>query len=270
MHFLKGHGTGNDFVLVPDPDAAVELSPTLVAAICDRRFGIGADGVLRVVRSAKHPEAEEYADRAEWFMDYRNSDGSVSEMCGNGVRVFARYLTSTGLVDRAAFPIATRAGLVEVSVDGDLIGADLPVPVVGGGSITRLGLTTYSGTVVSVGNPHLVCLVPDVSTADLSAPPEIDATVFPEGANVEVIEVADGYAKMRVYERGSAETLSCGSGACAVAAVVLRDAGREQGEVTVDVPGGRLVVAIGPDRCRLSGPAVLVASGDLDLSALRA
>ncbi len=100
--FVKGHGTENDFVLIPDLDAALDLTPAAVAAICDRRAGLGADGVLRVVRAAKHPDGAAYAAEAEWFMDYRNADGSVSEMCGNGVRVFARYLVDSGSPVRTA------------------------------------------------------------------------------------------------------------------------------------------------------------------------
>lgn len=102
--FLKGHGTENDFVIIPDPENAIALSPTAVAALCDRRAGIGGDGVLHVVRSAAHPEARHMADEAEWFMDYRNGDGSVAEMCGNGVRVFARYLQHAGHVGEETSP----------------------------------------------------------------------------------------------------------------------------------------------------------------------
>jgi diaminopimelate epimerase len=268
MHFAKGHGTGNDFVVLPDPDGAIELTPQLVATLCARHFGIGADGVLRVVRSAKHPDAVRYADDAEWFMDYHNADGSLAEMCGNGVRVFARYLTSYGLVDAARFPVATRAGLVTVEVRPSEISAEMPLPTVGGESAARLGDRDYGGTSADVGNPHLVCPVDDVSTVDLSEPPILDASVFPESANVEFVAPAepvpgaDLHVRMRVYERGSAETLSCGTGACAVAAVALHTAGRDAGTVAVDLPGGRLTVTIDPDRCLLTGPALIVATGD--------
>jgi diaminopimelate epimerase len=266
---VKGHGTGNDFVLLPDPDGGIELTPQLVATVCARHFGVGADGVLRVVRSAKHPEAMRYAGDAEWFMDYHNADGSPAEMCGNGVRVFARYLTAHGLVDAARFPIATRAGLVTVDVRPGEIDAEMPRPTVGEGSTARIGGRDYAGTTADVGNPHLVCPVDDVAAVDLSEPPILDATVFPESANVEFIAIAepvpgaDAHVRMRVYERGSAETLSCGTGACAVAAVTLRAAGRDTGTVAVDLPGGRLTVAVGPDRCVLTGPAVLVATGEI-------
>jgi diaminopimelate epimerase len=269
MNFVKGHGTGNDFVLLPDPDGAIELTPQLVAALCARHFGIGADGVLRVVRSAKHPEAARYAQDAEWFMDYHNADGSAAEMCGNGVRVFARYLTSYGLVEATRFPVATRAGLVNVEVRPGEISAEMTRPAVGGGSVARLGEREYPGTTADVGNPHLVCPVDDVSAVDLSEPPILDATVFPESANVEFVAGAepvpgaDLHVRMRVYERGSAETLSCGTGACAVAAVALSSAGRDTGTVAVELPGGRLTVAIDADSCTLTGPAVIVATGDM-------
>ncbi|GAA5181619.1 diaminopimelate epimerase [Rugosimonospora acidiphila] len=269
MYFAKGHGTGNDFVVLPDPDGGIELTPQLVSTLCARHFGIGADGVLRVVRSAKHPDAARYAGDAEWFMDYHNADGSVAEMCGNGVRVFARYLTSYGLVHATRFPIATRAGLVTVDVAANEVSAEMTRPVVGGASAARLGEREYPGTTADVGNPHLVCPVDDVSTVDLSEPPILDATVFPESANVEFIAGAepvagaDLHVRMRVYERGSAETLSCGTGACAVAAVALGTAGLDTGTVAVDLPGGRLTIAIDRDRCVLTGPALIVATGDV-------
>jgi diaminopimelate epimerase len=265
MRFAKGHGTGNDFVLLPDPDGALHLTVDLVAAVCDRRLGIGGDGVLRVVRAAKDPEAAQYAADAEWFMDYRNADGSIAEMCGNGVRVFARYLVDEGLVDVARFPIATRTGPVTVEVDAAQVTAEMARPRLAGTSRVRLGGRDYAGTRVDVGNPHLVCPVEDLSTVDLSNPPELDAEVFPHGANVEFVApgTGDHRVRMRVYERGSAETLSCGTGACAVAAVVLRDAGDPAGTVVVDLPGGRLSIGLDAERCLLTGPAVIVASGEL-------
>src|SRR3954447_7045445 len=123
MKFVKGHGTGNDFVILPDPDGALALTPELVAALCDRHRGIGADGVLRVVRSAKHPSAADLAAEAEWFMDYWNADGSIAEMCGNGVRVFTRYLVANDLAEPSAdgLPIATRAGVVRAVVGSPTI-----------------------------------------------------------------------------------------------------------------------------------------------------
>ncbi|GIJ20266.1 diaminopimelate epimerase [Micromonospora lutea] len=280
MEFTKGHGTGNDFVILPDPDGVLDLTSELVATICDRRRGLGGDGVLRVVRAAKHADGADLAGEAEWFMDYWNSDGSFAEMCGNGARVFVRYLVEMGLAVPAdsALPVATRAGLVRATVEGDAIAVEMQRPRLYAASAAALGGLTLPGTAVDVGNPHLVCPVPaglDLAGLDLTRAPDVDPTVFPNGVNVEFttagapVAGVDAHALMRVYERGSAETLSCGTGACAVAAVALRDIDRETGTVAVDVPGGRLTVTVTPNSCWLSGPAVLVATGQLTLPALR-
>ncbi|GAA4562133.1 diaminopimelate epimerase [Micromonospora coerulea] len=279
MEFTKGHGTGNDFVILPDPDGALDLTPELVAALCDRRRGVGGDGVLRVVRAAKHPDGAVLAGEAEWFMDYWNADGSVAEMCGNGARVFVRYLLATGLAapSGAALPVATRAGVVRARVAGEAIAVEMRRPRVYASATATLGGLTLPGAAVDVGNPHLVCALPaglELTSLDLTRAPDFDAAAFPAGVNVEFtapgepMPGTDGHVLMRVYERGSAETLSCGTGACAVAAVALRDAGRDTGTVTVDVPGGRLTVRVTDDSCWLSGPAVLVATGELTPSDL--
>ena len=279
MEFTKGHGAGNDFVILPDPDGTLELTPGLVAALCDRRRGIGGDGVLRVVRAAKHPEGAALAGEAEWFMDYWNADGSYAEMCGNGARVFVRYLVAAGLADPAGetLPVATRAGVVRALVQGETIAVEMRRPRMYDTSSTALGGLTLAGTAVDVGNPHLVCPLPaglDLATLDLTRAPDVDPAVFPAGVNVEFttpaepVEGTDRHVLMRVYERGSAETLACGTGACAVGAVALRDAGQDTGTVTVDVPGGRLTVTVTDDSCWLAGPAVLVATGEIAPTAL--
>ncbi|MEU7980690.1 diaminopimelate epimerase [Micromonospora sp. NPDC049081] len=276
MEFTKGHGTGNDFVILPDPDGALDLTPDRVAALCDRRRGLGGDGVLRVVRAAKHPDGVALADEAEWFMDYWNADGSFAEMCGNGARVFVRYLLATGLAapTGGTLPVATRAGLVRARVDGDTIAVEMRRPRLYDASHAALSGLTLPGTAVDVGNPHLVCALPagiDLTGLDLTRAPEFDPRVFPHGVNVEFttpgapLDGTDDHVLMRVYERGSAETLSCGTGACAVAAVALRDAARDTGVVAVDVPGGRLTVTVTTDSCWLAGPAILVATGTLTL-----
>jgi diaminopimelate epimerase len=274
VRFLKGHGTGNDFVILPDPDGRLDLTPERVAALCDRRRGIGADGVLRVVRCANHHDAAGFAADAEWFMDYWNSDGSFAEMCGNGVRVFVRYLIAAGLATPAAggLPVATRAGVVRAVVSGDTISVDMGLPKVYADSAATVAERSFPGVAVDCGNPHLVCALPpdtELSTLDLGRAPGFDTAMFPGGVNVEFVVPGlplpgtDAHVHMRVYERGSGETLSCGSGACAVAAVALRDAGRESGVVAVDVPGGRLTATFDGDTCWLAGPAVLVAEGEL-------
>jgi diaminopimelate epimerase len=275
MRFAKGHGTGNDFVILPDPDGRLPLTPAFVAALCDRRRGIGADGVLRVVRSAAHPDATG-AGTAEWFMDYWNADGSHAEMCGNGVRVYARYLVESGLAaDEGSWTLATRAGVVPVTI-GTEISAGLALPTVYRPSTAEVAGRRLTGIAVDVGNPHLVCTVdePTLDGLDLSTAPAYDSQVFPAGVNVEFATAgsppagADLYRRMRVFERGSGETLSCGSGACAVAAVALDQAGLGTGVVVVDVPGGRLTITTTDSHCWLAGPAVFVAQGELDPEAV--
>ena len=277
--FTKGHGTGNDFVILGDPDFSLGLTPELVAALCDRHRGIGADGVLRVVRSAKHPDGAGYAAEAEWFMDYWNADGSIAEMCGNGVRVFVRYLMANGLATPGpeGLPVATRSGVVRALAGADTIAVHMGTPKVYAASTATVGPLTFPGVAVNCGNPHLVCGMhdnPPLSSLDLHVAPGFDPALFPAGVNVEFttpaapVEGADLHVRMRVYERGSAETLSCGSGALAVGAVALRDAGMTEGVVAVDLPGGRLTVTHADGAWWLAGPAVLVATGEVDLAAL--
>ena len=177
--FLKGHGTENDFVLLPDHDGSVhgDLSAHEMAervrALCDRRAGIGGDGVLRVVRRGEH-----------WFMDYRNADGSVSEMCGNGIRVFARHLVEEGLVDPAApIPIDTRDGIKVLTVEGDLITADMGAPRVLGETKVGVGHFAWAATHVDMGNPHAVAFVdsldPHGPVGPLLDPPDHDPATYP-------------------------------------------------------------------------------------------
>lgn len=280
VFFTKGHGTSNDFVILADPDGELELTPALVAALCDRRRGIGGDGVLRVVRAAKHPEAAGHAAEAEWFMDYWNSDGSIAEMCGNGVRVFARYLVANDLATPGpeGLPVATRAGIMHAVVGTDIISVRMSTPRVFGASTARVGSLTVPGIAVDCGNPHLVCGLHDgvaLGGLDLTTAPGVDTALFGAGVNVEFVESAeelaglDRHVTMRVHERGSGETMSCGTGALAVGAVALREAGLTTGSVAVDVLGGRLVITCDEQGAWwLAGPAVLVASGEVDVAAL--
>jgi diaminopimelate epimerase len=212
-------------------------------------------------------------------MDYWNGDGSFAEMCGNGVRVFTRYLLATGLATPVdgGLPIVTRAGVVRAVVRDQEISVDMGPLRIQLGAAATIGGLTLPGTAVDCGNPHLVCTLPagiELSALDLTRAPGFDPTAFPTGVNVEFVtpgqpvDGADLHVLMRVYERGSAETLSCGSGACAVGAVALRDAGLDAGVVAVDVPGGRLTVTLSAESCWLTGPAVLVAQGDVDPAAL--
>ena len=278
---LKGHGTENDFVVLPDPDGAVwpedRLDASLVRRLCDRRAGLGGDGVLRVVRSAQVPDAAEVlGDRlgdCEWFMDHRNADGSTAEMCGNGIRLFLHVLLAEGLLDPSAAEagvlVGTRGGPRRVGLGRDGYWVEMgPARPFGQGKAAISG-QVFDGLAVSMGNPHLACLTDaDLDALDLTTTPEVDAGLFPEGVNLELVTVLpdDGdraHIRLRVVERGVGETRSCGTGACAAAYAALDAAGRGTGDVLVDVPGGRLAVRVDRDVTVLSGPAVVVASGVL-------
>ncbi|MEU6477834.1 diaminopimelate epimerase [Streptomyces sp. NPDC047017] len=274
--FLKGHGTENDFVILPDPDNALDLSPAAVAALCDRRAGIGGDGVLHVVRSAAHPEARGMAAEAEWFMDYRNGDGSVAEMCGNGVRVFARYLQHAGHATEGDLAIATRGGVktVHLAKDGDVTVGMGRARLPEGDVEVGVGGRRWPARNVNMGNPHAVAFVDDLAHAGdlLSPPPFSPADAYPDGVNVEfVADRGPRHVAMRVHERGSGETRSCGTGACAVAVAAARRDGVDPAVTgtpatyTVDVPGGTLVITEHPDgEVEMTGPAVIVAEGEID------
>ncbi|MER5869496.1 diaminopimelate epimerase [Streptomyces sp. NPDC002044] len=276
LSFLKGHGTENDFVIVPDPDNAVELPASAVARLCDRRAGIGADGVLHVVRSAAHPEAAHLADEAEWFMDYRNSDGSVAAMCGNGVRVFARYLQHAGHVEPGDLAIATRDGVKRVHLDkeGDVTVSMGRAEFPEGEVTVTVGARSWPARNVNMCNPHAVAFVDSLDDAGtlFAAPVFAPASAYPTGVNVEfVVDRGPRHVAMRVHERGSGETRSCGTGACAVAVAAIRRDGADPAATgapvtyTVDLPGGTLVITEHPDgRIDMTGPAVIVAAGEFD------
>ena len=255
--YLKGHGTENDFVILPDFDGSIhgDLSPDRVRALCDRRAGIGGDGVLRVLRHQ--------GEDAEWFMDYRNSDGSIAEMCGNGVRVFARYLIDTGLA-RTPIRVATRAGVKIVSGIDELT-VDMGAPTVLDPTQVTIDHRFWQATNVDMGNPHAVAFVDHLEEAgSLLHEPIYDHDIYPNGVNVEFVERrGDRHVAMRVHERGSGETRSCGTGACAVMVASALADGRGPGETyLVDLPGGRLTVEWTlDDRVLMTGPAVIVAEG---------
>jgi diaminopimelate epimerase len=255
--FRKGHGTQNDFVLLPDPDDTLELTDARVRALCDRRQGLGADGVLRVVPSD--------VDSVKWFMDYRNADGSIAEMCGNGVRVFARYLVDAGLVERGEFVIGTRAGDRGVVVhDDDTVTVRMGPVRVYGSSTTSVAGQAFDGVAVDVGNPHLACVVDRVDTLDLTVPPAHDPVLFPHGVNVEFVQpLGPDAIRMRVHERGVGETRSCGTGTVAAVKAWLHNHGERTGTATVDVPGGQVRVTVTEDGSTLTGPAEFVAEGTL-------
>lgn len=264
IRFAKGHGTRNDFVLLLDPEGTLELSPAQVSYLCDRRGGIGADGILRAVLTTAVPEWG--GVDAQWFMDYRNADGSIAEMCGNGLRVFLRFLAEAGLIDPSTrSSVATRAG---VRTGWFLPNGRVAVtmgPVELGERVTvRLGAASWPATAVSVGNPHAVSVLEvSQSLSDLQlqvAPSAEPSTAFPDGANFEFVTVsAPGELSMRVFERGVGETASCGTGVVAAAA-----AAGGSDHCRVRVPGGELEVDLSGEQAILIGPAVLVAHGELE------
>lgn len=275
LPFLKGHGTENDFVIIPDLDGRRELSAAQVTRLCDRRAGVGGDGVLRVVRSEAHPEARPMADRAPWFMDYRNSDGSVAEMCGNGVRVFARYLERAQLASAGELAMATRAGIRRVRLEGDGVTVGMGRAHLSEERVTvRVADRSWPARPVDMGNPHAVAFVGALEHAGdlLSAPEVTPGAAFPHGVNVEfVTDRGPGRVAMRVHERGSGETRSCGTGACAVMVAAARRDGIDPAvtgapvSYRVEVPGGVLTITEHPDGgVDLTGPAVIVAEGTVD------
>lgn len=291
LNFTKGHGTGNDFVLFLDADGEINLTPAQIAKICDRHFGIGADGLIRVVKSANLAAgaaslAEE--PQATWFMDYYNADGSTAEMCGNGTRVFARYLTEKGLVelgDGDTLSIGTRAGVKDLQRNMAGFAVDL-----GRWKLEPDDFLVQAhdievarpGQGINVGNPHIVVALASAAellNLDLTKAPVINP--HPQhGANVEFVVPADpmikngvGSIQMRVYERGVGETLSCGTGIVAAALATRHWAGAgapNQWQVTV--PGGvlgvRMFAAEDGEHIGLSGAAELVFDGQIDLAAL--
>jgi diaminopimelate epimerase len=266
--FTKGHGTQNDFVLVPDLDGSRPLSAADVRFLTDRHAGIGGDGVIRVVPTvhADEPAVRDQAGEATWFMDYRNADGSPAEMCGNGSRVFARHLYDEGLAP-AGDPvrIATRDGVKTLTRAGDLMTVDLGVASVLGQTTVSVDDRTWPATHVVMCNPHAVVVVDDLAEAGrLHQEPAYDEGVYPDGVNIEfVVRRGPDRIAMRVHERGAGETRSCGTGACAAAVAVAPDGA---GRWRVDVPGGTLEVSRnGAGAVHLTGPAVIVARGESDL-----
>lgn len=311
LHVTKGHGTENDFVLVDDRGGDLELSAGLVRALTDRHAGVGGDGVIRLVASARLPEGQASlaADpSAHWFMDYRNADGSLAEMCGNGVRVFAAYLERLGLWDPfgGELAVGTRAGVRWVrrieaprgladANDSSWYAVDMgPWRLPGGAAALEAGYDAEVAVVgladarpalgVEVGNPHAVLVVAgdsELDAADLTRAPVV-VPVPPHGTNVELVVAlgeqigpdgsVTGHVRMRVHERGVGETRSCGTGACAAALAVRAWAGDAAPDVwIVEVPGGAVRVSALPGgHVELAGPAVLVADLDVYVAALGA
>ncbi|MFL6089800.1 MAG: diaminopimelate epimerase [Aeromicrobium sp.] len=264
--WLKGHGTENDFVLLPDADGSVHgtLDSAFVAALCDRHRGLGADGVLRVIRTEvlRTLEARAADSASEWFMDYRNADGSVSEMCGNGVRVFAKHLIDEGW-ETSPVIVGTRAGDRTVTANDDgTYSVEMGIAETRGTSkVTIAEGRSFEVMDVRVGNPHAVAVVAALSDAGaLQQEPGYDHSVYPDGVNIEFVVVyTPSHLAIRIHERGSGETRSCGTGAVAAAVAAGTD------ETRVDVPGGTLHVTHHADGTTiLTGPAEIVARGELE------
>jgi diaminopimelate epimerase len=287
--FVKGHGTENDFVLLPDFDGILhpDLDEQTVRRLTDRHSGLGADGVIRVVRSVAVDDGRDMAADVEWFMDYRNADGSVAEMCGNGIRVMAGYLWSSGLVQGRGLAIGTRGGVRRVHDESggrytvemgrpEQVSADVPVRVITSWEIPEpdgAGGIAWRAVAVRAPNPHAVVFMEDFSLVrPLREPPRVEpGGLFPDGFNLEYVADREvRHIELRVWERGVGETRSCGTGVCAAAWACMRRDGVKPGTTyTVDVPGGRLLVAERDDGTMLlTGPAVLGVSGEVDLDRL--
>ncbi|MHB1489858.1 MAG: diaminopimelate epimerase [Cellulomonas sp.] len=301
LEVTKGHGTQNDFVLIDDRRDEIDLSAELVRALTDRRSGVGGDGVIRLAPSTSLPEGEAVLAEdasATWFMDYRNADGSAAEMCGNGIRVFVRFLERLGLVDAGAAEVVvgTRAGVRRVRREPNgwyavdmgrwtFPGGESAVARGFDAEVRVTGLDVDRPALrVDVGNPHTVLALPglaELAAAELVHAPTVSPTPA-RGTNVELVvplgEASDGHGgtvgrvRMRVHERGVGETRSCGTGACAAALAVRSWGGPTAPDSwLVDVPGGTVRVRMrGSGTVELAGPAVLVATAQVDLAALLA
>lgn len=261
LELTYGHGTENDFLLLLDEADQIDVSPEVIARLCDRKSGIGSDGFIRMVKRD-----------GQWFMDYRNSDGSLAEMCGNGIRVMARYLVDRKLRSAGLFPIDTRAGRKflavpeagEISVNMGKV-EEIPDEV----QVQQNG-HSWEALHIDIGNPHAVAFVESLDdVGSLSTPPRVTPdSSFPEGTNVEFVEVLnESEVRMRVHERGSGETRSCGTGVCAVALATNLHKGKNlPARWTVHVPGGTLKVEIdGHSNAVLTGPAVLVRDVEVEI-----
>lgn len=254
-----GHGTHNDFLIFFDPEDRLHLSEDSIARMCNRTSGIGADGIIRIVK-----------DGTRWFMDYRNADGSIAEMCGNGIRVMARYLVEKGHQREGIFAIETRAGTKHLRVPmTDDISVNMGKVFDEEESVTATANgVTYTGFNINVGNPHAVVFTEDLASLGSleNAPVVSPASSYPEGVNVEFVELApDNHAIMRVHERGSGETQSCGTGTCAVALGATLQTGQSVPvRWTINPPGGQLIVDIdGHYNATLTGPAILIRDVDV-------
>jgi diaminopimelate epimerase len=262
VEFVKAHGTGNDFVVVEDLTDRYQITPELVRAVCDRHFGVGADGLIRIAPGTEAP----------FFMDYRNADGSLAEMCGNGVRVVGKYLGDRGLVG-ATCDLETRAGVKHLELhaddrgDIDRVTVDMGPPTLDDERTLEVDGEEVIATCLSMGNPHAVVFVEDVDKApvtSLGPALETHPAFSPDKTNVEFAQLVDRTTvRQRTWERGVGETLACGTGACAVA-VAAQVRGLAGRPLAVELRGGRLELDWTPGgTVRMTGPAREVAHGTL-------
>jgi diaminopimelate epimerase len=292
LRFTKMHGTGNDFVMVEDWNGDLDLQPELVAALCDRHFGVGADGLIRVASPEVAARMGVEADGTDAFMDYRNADGSEAEMCGNGVRCLAKLVVEGGYVRKDELRVATRAGtktvwpftqdsdystVYDIAVDmGPPTFALSEIPMQGPADGTFLGEpfehdgVTYKASVVSMGNPHLVLFVerdPDQVDVPRIGPELEHDPRFPNKTNVEFVAPAADGIKVRVWERGVGETMACGTGACA-SLVAASLAGLTPRAANIHFPGGVLAGEWKDETVELVGDARRSFSGVVDTDEL--
>lgn len=263
MRFTKMHGLGNDYIFLNCMDGIPDDLPGLARRLSDRHLGVGGDGVICVCPSR----------RADFRMRMFNADGSEGAMCGNGIRCFGKYVYDRGLTDRAHLTIETGAGERELSllmengaVKGAVVG--MGAPVLGEPVALLLGGDPYTAVPVSMGNPHAVIEADDPARLDLSAlgPLAERSPVFPQRVNAEFVRVLDrGRLELRVWERGSGETLACGTGACA-SVCAMAAAGKLDREAVVRLPGGELAVRWEEKSGQvfMTGPAVTVFDGEID------
>lgn len=254
MEFIKMQGLGNDYLFLNCLDGEPVDLPGLAVRMSDRHFGAGSDGLICLCPS----------ELGDFRMKMFNADGSEGEMCGNGIRCLARYIREQGLSDKKVLDIETRAGLRRTELLEDAVRVDMGVPRLSPPmELETLG-RRWRLTPVSMGNPHGVIFCPEINGLDLtSVGPALEKhPAFPDGINVEFVEVADRTTlRMRVWERGSGETMACGTGACAALAAAV-SAGLTERTARVELPGGTLEVSWDQNTVFLTGPAVTVYKGD--------
>ncbi|MGB5960252.1 MAG: diaminopimelate epimerase [Coleofasciculaceae cyanobacterium] len=270
IEFTKYHGLGNDFILIDNRrDSSPMISQKQAVQWCDRNFGIGADGVIFALPGQ---------DGTDYTMRIFNSDGSEPEMCGNGIRCLAHFLSELEEVPKTEYRIYTLGGVMMIKIQGDRIKVDMGMPILAADQIPttlagddqvvnaplQVAGKTWQVTCVSMGNPHCITFVDDVAAIDLATlgPQFEHHEAFPQRTNTEFVQVIrPDYLKMRVWERGAGATLACGTGACAtvVAGVLTRMSERK---CTVELPGGCLEIEWAENqRLYMTGPAKKVFTG---------